>query len=356
MRLPKSAFDYMMLIKIWFWVLFIPLIASGQEGDFRVEQLRSELENFAEEKDSLDPSIAADRWIELVQKYFELSEKSKWQMELGFGEVFNTIPGPQSWKRIHEQVSERPVSEGKNRAKHLGLSLLAQELVGNEKEISKTKRLIIPILSKDDRFYRTALYGMVAEPDNHTDSKQSIFLKHLEYIEKTIAQSKQKKPNAEQTVEIGGFTIPISMFPLEVPDLIAIYGGSMAKDYLLRAIKTNVLLSFKSKKTHELAIELVLENLDKFEEPPWEVLDGYMDFNIVEKIYEQFGLGIENPESAEDFDFTNLRIIEARTIYVLGLLVRDRIKEAREELNKNGPLLYMTQDSCIRMPIPFLYF
>ena len=61
MRLPKSAFDYMMLIKIWFWVLFIPLIASGQEGDFRVEQLRSELENFAEEKDSLDPSIAADR-------------------------------------------------------------------------------------------------------------------------------------------------------------------------------------------------------------------------------------------------------------------------------------------------------
>jgi len=51
----------MMLIKIWFWVLFIPLIASGQEGDFRVEQLRSELENFAEEKDSLDPSIAADR-------------------------------------------------------------------------------------------------------------------------------------------------------------------------------------------------------------------------------------------------------------------------------------------------------
>jgi len=270
--------------------------------------------------------------------------------------VFNAIPGPQSWKRIHEQVSERPVSEGKNRAKHLGLSLLAQELVGNEKEISKTKRLIIPILSKDDRFYRTALYGMVAEPDNHTDSKQSIFLKHLEYIEKTIAQSKQKKPNAEQTVEIGGFTIPISMFPLEVPDLIAIYGGSMAKDYLLRAIKTNVLLSFKSKKTHELAIELVLENLDKFEEPPWEVLDGYMDFNIVEKIYEQFGLGIENPESAEDFDFTNLRIIEARIIYVLGLLVRDRIKEAREELNKNGPLLYMTQDSCIRMPIPFLYF
>ena len=292
-----------------------------------------DLEEFNRTVTNLAPADAAKRWLELVDRMAKLPAPDGRSYRPANGSsLLGALPPPATWSELAKAVAARPPAKGVNEIREAGLRFLTATLTDDpaamSREISFLATKTKDANSQQVYYYRSFLdqisQAMLARSDNPD----------------TILQSLERQLNAAQSR--GREELPF-------PNLVAQVGPSKAEAFLRRALVTpNVTLTFNQpNETARLAQKLALELVGQLKSPQWGIVNSLDAVELYEALEKKFpaptntltaiaGLTNLPPDTATDLDQNDNQKSGAKMYYLLGLIGKDRAKDAVAVAKKMG--------------------
>jgi len=306
--------------------------------------LKSELEKFATASVAMTPEAAADEWLSLVDRFWELSPEdmsgmvnSEGEMELSARSLVIALPPPSSWDALVEKITSRAYGTGTEASLRTGaLKLMAHTLVGNKDGFVKTAGACAAVLAQSENY--NAEY-MATELNDAVKSYTTIAGDALgikEAIEKTIKE--RLKADDEDT--------------LELPDLVSLLGAEEAERLLRKAIvlpKTMVSIEL-GEETKEMARKLIVEMIKEVKNPQWELAKSLFAIELYEalnKKYPATATSDDDTESDEsditavDIDPSMLQGMDAATIRRFSKMVRNQGSSMSNRSRDEAAIYYL---------------
>jgi tetratricopeptide (TPR) repeat protein len=296
------------------------------------ERFMSDLEKFRTERASLLKEIALDRWLELYDRFRHLPVEAVGGAASPFAlapqgpslmALVSSLPSPEAWEPLKHKLAGMPPSGD-----------ITQEMV---------LRAILAYLTKD----KTALDKWLAE------LKASVSMAGSQRFGSGFMDLRFDLPQpgagTSGVVTIESFETYLNSLKNErskgqirvlVPDLVALAGEKRAGEVLLKALSIpGVSLRVPSGgQTLDLAKFLATNRADLLTEPQWELVTGLNDTELYEAMSRRFPDKdaqsklkpeiFQVVESENGYRETNTPRNEARVLYLLGLIGRNRIDDA----------------------------
>jgi len=316
------------------------------------DPLRDDLEVFAEAWPTMSAEDAAAGWLELYDRWAEASADLHQQGGYGWHHeddealtllnLVEAIPGPEVWPTLEQQVEARTLEaiNGSERA----LRLLVFYLGGDAETFQAEAEQAVKAAGKVDQYMKSNLLEAIAPLTQIQSEAEG----GIEAFRALIAQAKAK---------------PDSFYRFEVPDLITLYGEDDARSLLEQIVTLRVdsLEIEVGDATRRLATQIAVEKIETLPVPRWELV-ATVDRDSV-ALYEALEAKFAQPAAAPDDEsgeglvdmlkqMTGLgqtqyrdydpyggrgswQERQARVIYLLGLVVLDRIDDATAFVEKH---------------------
>lgn len=301
-----------------------------------VKQLKRDIASFAEKKfDS--PKRAAEGWLALVGRYFDIPQSQKVKRDeysVYFGDslslttLFESIPGPESWPYIENGIEKyKPLEKISLDAK--GLRIIVAFLRGKMTLVKNEVAQIDEIVSQLGISQREARIAL----DRLNTYVQRCTLKDSP---DAIIENFRRILEAKKEVEGEQGTITI-------PDLVNLAGEQEAGRLIEQVLKIkNVIINVPSGgETLALVKQMVTARVSELDKPQWGLVNSPDDIALFEAMYEKFGGKDEQeseeaaaadvfsedvyPESLPEDDSAKT---EAELNYIFGLVKNDRLDAA----------------------------
>ena len=300
-------------------------------------RLRKDLDDFRKKVGSLPPAEAAKGWLDLVDRRAKLSPESlrdngRFSMPVRAQELIAALPPPAAWTELRKAVESRPAARGREEIRDIGLRLLVSTLT---RDTAARAKEIVALQAKaekaDERsvyFFRNMLEQIGQAMLATLDDPEAV----LKSLERELASPSEYGNN------------------LRVPNLVSLVGAQKAEDFLRRALqKENVTLSIdEGNATSKLAQKLALELIDKLKKPQWDLVNSLESVELYEALEKRFDeqkkpAAQATPELPGLPDVSSLPGMsgdynkrQAQVYYLLGLISKDRAKDAVEVAKQIG--------------------
>ena len=326
------------------------------------DPLRQDLETFAEAWPAMSAEDAAPGWLALYDRWVKEranANDDEWggmgfdpygrsfqgpgaEGAAEFTDVVSAIPGPASWPILARLVEDRSTDEPTPSER--ALRLLTAYLAGDQKSFETEAGAAVAFAERVDNYYGINLLQTLAPLTDGGAGGDD-----LEAFRKLIQRAREN---------------PDNFWRFEVPDLVTLYGEDEARALLgtIVLLKVDTIEIEVGDATRALAAEVALDNIDALPVPRWELVAsideaGVALFEAMEAraeqetpaatpqpadagllnrikdmtlggfdLYSGYGdpfLGQGNGFSSETWQKS-----QARVVYLLGLIVLDRVDEA----------------------------
>ncbi len=317
---------------------------SASSQKYRKEDnLKEEILKFRSLKNRLPLQKAAQRWLKLIDQYWsdvssEYFRRNFNRGEIGFRNLLEVIPGPDSWKHL-ENLLEKRARKGPNKLQNYTLQLLIHffnnDQDAQKQDLHEIKRILNQPADKEN-FNLSYLEPQIKELETsldlyHDESKN--------LIAKFEKQLENPHPSLKEELRF-----------IEVPDLITLAGHPKAQELLTKAL-TLPEIFFRIRQgedTLRLAQTLALGHIDQLAIPQWGLvttLDSVQLYEALDKKFPSKGGNTEelkstsnntqegSPEYSMSEDSFIKRLIgekkRAGSFYLLGLIAQNRIEDAK---------------------------
>lgn len=319
--------------------------ATNSTGDAR-RQFVTDLAQFTATSGTMAPAEAADKWLQLVDRYWTLPKGTggpsagmmDWRMlryqpvetdEGTLPQVFAAVPGPASWPILETRTANRKDTD-QLRMREAGLRIFTRLLNRNWSGAVAIFDGAIQSLSKDDD----------SSPFNWDQ-----LLQHRHNIERLAKGEQVAGMAAEFERLLDAVTnAPSEEVQIIIPELVGMVGTNQAERLIEKAVRiSNVHIEITAgTATRSLVKAAVLRNLDKIALPQWQLVKGADAVEYYEAMLKRFPPKAQS-EGVVDRSFGDGSLVQMRSInhgeneyelrtarlnYILGLLAADRLDDA----------------------------
>ncbi|MEM1027348.1 MAG: tetratricopeptide repeat protein [Planctomycetota bacterium] len=342
---------------------------NGQPGaSDALDPLRNDLEAYRQAWPAMSPDDAAAGWLDLYDRWASSPLRSNDMYgRRGFGwddngapefitlfDVVEVIPGPEVWPTLKQQIDAR--GEADQERAELALRLLVSYLAGDESAFQKEAKAAVKAAEKVDPYLGMTLLELIAPLTDIQRGDEGV-----DIFRQSIQQAK---------------TDPDSFYAFEVPDLVTLYGEEEARE-LLEEIVTLRVESIEIEVgdvTRQLATRVALEKVDALTVPRWGLVWAVDEDSVAlyEKLEAKFVQDAPAPAPQPDDDPGLVDMLkqvtglggpaayrfdpygggesweqtQARVIYLLGLIVLDRIDDATAVVEQH----YTSEEREVDLP------
>lgn len=315
------------------------------------DPLRSDLDAFTEAWPTLSDDAAATGWLALYSRWGEASASPSSRGGFtgfgGFGggggedpeqiamlDMIRAIPGPAVWPTLKQQVEARP--HGSAKASERALRLLVFYLNADETNFQNEAEMALNAAGKKDEYLKQNLLEAIA-PLMQIQREEG----GADTFRESINQAKAS---------------PDSFYRFEVPDLVTLYGEDDARALLeeIVILRVDLIEIEVGDATRRLATQVAAEKIDELTKPRWELVSTVDQHSVAlyEALENKFAKKATPPNEPSNGGLVDLlkqmtgvggsqsygydpyggeaswQQRQARAIYLLGLIVTDRIDEA----------------------------
>ena len=301
-------------------------------------QLQKALADFSKTVALLPAAGAAKGWLELVDRYSRISQHpgrnpDPFAMQLTSTELMAALPPPAAWSELSKAIAARPAVKGNAEIREIGLKLLAATLTG-------------------DGAARTRDIGILQEKAGNGNPQSVYFYRSvLEQISEAMLATLDDPDAVLKSLERR--LTPANnrgMQQLRIPNLVSLVGTQKAEVFLRRALQQDLVIDIEGEnETSRLAQKLALELIDGLKKPQWSLVSSLDAIELYEAMDKRFGQPKEKPLAApvpglpdlpdlsslyeSEHDYGKL---QAQSYYLLGLISKERTKEAVTVAKKLG--------------------
>lgn len=338
---------------------------GAEEQAVEVDPLRGDLEAFTQAWPAMSAEAAAAGWLTLYDRWAAASASSLNRNNYGgFGgyddddsgrvtmlDVVQAIPGPDVWPTLKQQVEARPTEK---KSAEWALRLLVFYISGDESGFQREAEAAVKAAEKIDPYMGVTLLEAIAPLTDvqREDGGDDAF-------RESISQAKAS---------------PDSFYRFEVPDLVTLHGEAEAREMLeeIVVLLVDTIEIEVGDATRRLATQIATEKIDALTVPRWELVWAVDEDNVAlyEALNKKFAPKPQPPvEQGGDGLMDMLKQVagfggprgygydpygggesweqrEARVIYLLGLIVLDRIDDAAALVEKH----YTSEDREVDLP------
>lgn len=328
-----------------------PAISTTNENTSAVAQLKNDIESFKKQSGSLKPEEAAQQWLKLLDRQFDLDPS---EMAAGYrnsrdrfnpNAIWLALPPPAAWESLRKAIDARPPQKGAKASRENGLKLIAHTLVADRAAQSADIGQLLTLAVKSDE-EETSLIEVVNEINQSFSEKSN--------DPDAIMKSLERRLNANEYE--AAFT---------VPNLVPIVGEQRASAFIRRVFTNSTfeLNVTQGEETKQLARRLALEMVADLKAPQWDLacsLDAGPLFEALEKKFAPTDSATNETPDASDLealaalgrknrssDPHSSYYMQARVYYLLNLISKGRTQEAMSLAQKigGGNSYYVPEDA-----------
>lgn len=314
--------------------------AGSGSGRREAGRLLGDLENFKAVRDKLPAEEAAELWLQFYGRFRMLPPETLQNPygppgadDLSMSSLLSALPPPAAWEALKARVVARQKTDGGTQEKILGalVFFLTQDQANLEKALEelRTGAALGGSAASSNFFRQLGLKGRRQNAGSGSAAIPETFAAYLQSL-------KSERPQGRLTVQ--------------VPDLVALAGEDSAKELILQAFAIPGLsLNIPSGGSSlELAKRLALDNVDKLTEPQWELITALDDIGLYEAMDKRFPGKAKSGEAPPDLfrevdkyehrsPMDDNARLKARITHIMGLIARDRVKDATDEAKRMDP-------------------
>jgi tetratricopeptide (TPR) repeat protein len=318
-----------------------PTATTNDEKLSETAQLKNDIASFSKQNASLKPEDAAQQWLKLLDRQFNLPptqssayEYSRSRRQFDPMDIWTALPAPPAWDALRKAIEARPPGKDATALRELSLRFIAHTLVADRpaqtNDLAQMETLAVKSTDGED----TMLIEMVSELSQsllENSSDPDVIIKSLERRLATQIYDRS----------------------LSLPNLVPLVGAQKAEAFIRRALtNSNLVISVsQGEETKKLARKLALEMVPDLKAPQWDLacsLDAGPLFEALEKKFAPSASATNDASAASTLDALlsrqkSLRDIqgdgnysEARVYYLLNLISQGRTKEATALARKIG--------------------
>ena len=315
------------------------------KGQGEAKKLASDIDKFKAIRASLSPKKASSQWLKLYDRFWKLPPESLSKIaryegmgnknNLSLQSLLASVPPPKSWDALKKAVIKRSSSD--KGMPETALRLMVLYLTHDEKKLTKTlEELKTRVkLSGQDSLYFLETLKMTDFNKNNRNNEKSV----IEKFESYLASFESARPSG--------------MVNIQVPDLLSLTDKKKATKLIVKALTIPGLrLNVPSGgKTLDLAKELTIKHEASLIEPQWTLITDTKDIKLYEVLSKRFpekskddkkdNIFQENTPYSYDYYPDDEAKTRAKLIYILGLISKDRISEARDLAAEMKPADFM---------------
>ena len=304
---------------------------TGREEAARLAQ---DLEAFKVIRSKLAPEEAVDRWMKLHERFVNLPPDAFKPQQMNYSRrsptdltlrsLVSAIPSPPAWESLKSRI-------------------LAQKATNGGVQDTVLKALVY-YLTQDTENLRKTIDQLKANETLKGNNASGYLFRDLR-VEGQYLKGRLANDNIVETFDSYLQTLkserPEGRVSIQAPDLVKLAGQKRAEELILKALAVPGLsLSVPSGGvTLELAKQLTLANATALTDPQWELVTGFDDIELFEAMAKRFPEKSKREQTPTDLfqaaeQYNGLsgnndeRRGKARVIYLLGLIARDRVKDA----------------------------
>lgn len=307
--------------------------STNTSGDLQ-SKLRADLKAFQQNAANLPPAQAATAWLDLVDRAIKIQKQAAVNFNPGnipiqADEVLAALPSPAVWKELAAAIAARPAAKGSAEMSEAGLRFLAVTLMGDT-EGRKREIANLEAKAKDSDPQSMAIYRSLLE-----QLSQVILAMSDDPDTVLLSLERELDPGPDEQMQR----------PLSMPNLVAQVGPEKAEAFLRKALVRPVVLQFRSpNETSRLAQKLALELIDQVKSPQWGLVNSLDAVHLYEALDKRFPAATNKHASLPGLPDIELppqatggnEKLQAQAYYFLGLISRDRPKEAVAIAKKLG--------------------
>lgn len=312
-----------------------PVAASKDEA----KRLALEIGQFKSAGSTLPPQEAADRWLQLYDRFRMLPPEALTPEQrifaarnsdrLSLATIVGALPPPPAWQALKTRVLARPAKHGD-----------AREAV---------VRVLMHLLTEDFPALEKGLADLKADATLNGDRATATLLRGLSLNRRQgIAQGREAIADAfDAYLQSLKVKRPEGRIAINVPDLVALVGEKRTAESIGTAISVpGLILSVPAGgATLEVAKRVALANSHKLIDAQWNLITDVDDIELYEAMERRFPDSAKKEKSAPDIFRDAERNVyrentdndarrRARIAYLLGLVARNRIHDAIEHARR----------------------
>lgn len=292
-------------------------------------QLRDDLKSFRESVTNLTPDVAAQRWLDLVDRAVKVQQQQAQNynpsaIQIRSDDLLGALPPPTAWNALAKAIAARPPAKSgaeiREGGLHLLVAILTGDVAGRNKEIADLQDKAKTADQQSSYFYSSVLQQLGQATLSMSDDPDNI-LKSLGY---------QLAYGNNQGIQ-----------QVQVPNLVSLIGAEKAEVFLRKAlVAPNVTLQFNQPNdTSRLAQKLALELMPQLKTPQWGLVNSLNAVDLYEALDKRFGAttnslaslvgltnGIPAMNPANFMDDNQKQTAEV--YYMLGLISKGRTADA----------------------------
>jgi tetratricopeptide (TPR) repeat protein len=305
-------------------------------------QLKSDIESFKKQSGSLKPEDAAQQWLKLLDRQFDLSPEDlsggyqRSRQQFNPNDIWLALPPPAAWDSLRRAIEARPPQKSEEVPREFALKLIAHTLTADHaaQTADISQLLTLAVKSDDQDPLLIEIVNQINQSFSEKSSDPDAILKSLE--RRLVANENEYSPD------------------FSVPNLVPIVGEQRASAFIRRVFTNSTfeLSVVQGEETKQLARKLALEMVANLKAPQWELacsLDGGPLFEALEKKFAPSepatnqapdadaleslaALGRKNRSSDPHSSY----YLQARVYYLLNLISKGRTQEAMALAQKIG--------------------
>lgn len=300
------------------------------------ELFMGDLERFKAERAKLAVDVAVDRWLKLYERFKLLPPESMKLNPLNpfappdaktpsLTALITAIPSPEAWETLKNRLAAVPPSGNATQDTVLRvlMAYLTKDKPALDRGLIELKAALAMVNNNPFSLNLAELRDDLQRPDAGKSGAPT-----LESFEDYLQSLRGERPKGQ--------------IKLQIPDLVGMAGEKRAEEAILKAMTIpGVSLRVPSGgKTLDLAKRLATKRVDLLTDPQWELVTSLNDTELYEAINTRFPekknkdkAGPEMFQAVEReyrFQERDTPRDNAKTLYLLGLIAKDRIADAVE--------------------------
>ncbi len=316
--------------------------ASDAESPERV-QYKLDLDRFKAARLGMEPEQAAGEWLSLFDRFWKLpidstprhnpyDDYENQSKALSFSTVLTALPEPSAWDALSGAVEKRaPKTTPEEQRFEASLRMLTDFLTGSDEKFDK-----------DMTAFESQLSGLKGyDLQRAQESLRDLRVSYEAVRQSDTSEGVLRKLEKVLEVQKKGKDEKIT---LKIPDLVTLVGEARAEKLIGTALETpGVSIDIQyGETTMALARKLCLDRMDSLLQPQWALVNSPDTVALYEGLAKKFPSSPSDAKEAlksefvernyydgfNDFGSRNSAERDAKSYYIIGLLVQNRVQDA----------------------------
>ena len=328
-----------------------PSASVTNQSSSTIAQLKSDIASFEKQGALSKPEEAAQQWLKLLDRQFDLSmtdfEASYRNPRDRFNpnEIWLALPPPAAWDALRQAIDARPPQKGPKASRESALKLIVHTLVADRtaQTADMGQLLTLAVKSDDDEMNLVSVVNELSQSFSERSNDPDAIMKSLE----RRLTANEYGPD------------------FSVPNLVPLVGEQRASAFFRRVFTNSTfeLSISQGEETRKLARGLALEMVADLKAPQWQLacsLDGGTLFEALEKRFAPSEPTTNSEPDASDLDALaalsrknrstdphGSYYMQARVYYLLNLISKGKTQEAMALAQKigGGNSYYVPEDA-----------